>query len=322
MNLALSFNKAYLDYALVMLVSFCETNREHNEIYVLHSELESADTAYIKEALSCYDAELVFLNVTNYRWDLSTLPTMQMWSREIYYRLMLPDIMPENVDRILYLDVDTIVHRPLNEFYYQDFDGNDIVACVDSNGKEKPFEAFTEFQQSFIKPLWSSDFKYFNSGVILFNIAQMRENFGFDYYLSIMESWDYKMSAPDQDVLNYAHFGKVKFASSREFNLFARQAYNEGYTYEDLKGKNYIIHYVGNKPWDWMNTHFEFERLWWEFAALTPSYEKLMERFVESALSENRLENEAIRLNSEGEQLADALKEADAVLKRFEGFGN
>ena len=37
MNLALSFNKAYLDYALVMLVSFCETNREHNEIYVLHT---------------------------------------------------------------------------------------------------------------------------------------------------------------------------------------------------------------------------------------------------------------------------------------------
>lgn len=322
MNLALSFNKAYLDYALVMLTSFCENNRENNHIYILHSELEESDFRYLESALSAYEADIVSVDVRKYSWNFDDLPATRMWSKEIYYRLILPDIMPDNVDRIIYLDVDIVVHKSLEEFYYQDFNGNDLVACGDANDEVRMLEDYTLIQQKWVKDIWYSGYRYFNSGVLLINIAQMRGQYGFDFYLDIMKKWDFVMSAPDQDLLNYAHFGKVKFVPSEKYNLYARIAYKAGMKYEEMMEKNSIIHFAGDKPWDWVNTHYELERVWWEYAALTPIYEKLMESYVESAMTEERLENEAIRLCKERVQLADALKEANSVLKKFEGFNN
>ena len=42
---------------------------------------------------------------------------------ELYYRLLAPYLLPEEMERILYLDADIIINGSLREFYQQSIDG-------------------------------------------------------------------------------------------------------------------------------------------------------------------------------------------------------
>ena len=318
MNIAASFNKKYLNYAIVMFTSFCDSNPGHNNIFVMHSELDEADIHKLSKALEGYDVEISPIDVSA---DISTLrlPTTTVWSNEIYYRLLLPDKLPDSIDRLFYLDVDVIVHGSLKELYESDFDGADLMACADSNNTST-VDSFTNKVKEMLFYRFKDDFKYFNSGVLLLNIEKMRGVNTFTSYLKAMEEGNYEMAAPDQDILNYVHADKVKFISWEEYDLFARLAYKAGWTYQSAKEKNKIIHFAGDKPWNFANTHFELEKIWWDYAALTPVYTELMEEFVESAMSNQHLEKEAIRINSDIEAYGKAIDDAKAILDKFAGM--
>ncbi len=315
MNLAASFNRKYVNYAIVMFTSFCENNPEHNNIYALHSELLDEDFEKVEMSLAKYDVDVVFINVAK-DVDGIRLPSNENWSRETYYRLLLLDKLPPEVDRIFYLDIDVTVHGSLKELYYSDFEGADLMACEDSN-KRNSLDSYKPKVREMLLPRYGPEFRYFNAGVLLLNIEQMRENYSFDTYLNAMEEWNYQMVAFDQDILNYVHYDKVKYINWEEYDVFARLAYNLGWTYKDVKEKNKIIHFAGAKPWNFENIHYEIERFWWEYAALTPVYKELLENFVECALTNPYLENEAIRLCNENKEYAKAIDEAMQILSRF-----
>lgn len=315
MNVAASFNKKYVNYAIVMLTSFCESNPGHNDVFIMHSELEKEDIEKLSSALQKYGADVTPIDVSEEISNLN-LPVTVDWSPEIYYRLLLPDKLPEHVDKVFYLDVDVIVHGSLQELYEEDFEGADLRACYDSNNTNT-LDTYKDKVKEMLLPLYGEEFPYFNSGVLLMNIAQMRGKYTFRMYLDAMEKWDYKMSAPDQDILNYVHHDKVKYMNWEEYDLFAKMAYNAGWRYEQVKEKNKIIHYAGAKPWNFDNTHYEIERFWWDYAALTPVYKELLEDFLEYALTNDYLESEAIRLCNENKEYAKAIDEAMQLLSKF-----
>ncbi len=315
MNVAASFNQKYLNYAIVMFTSFCENNPEHNNIFVMHSELDEENIHKLFKALERYDVDISLIDVSKDIGSL-TLPTTADWSKETYYRLLLPDKLPDSIDRLFYLDVDVIVHGSLKELYESDFEGVDIMACPDSNNT-RTVDSFTDKAKEMFFYRYGNDFKYFNAGVLLLNIEKMRGVNTFASYLKAMEEWNYEMPAFDQDVLNYVHFGKIKFISWEKYDLFARQAYKAGWTYLDAQRKNKIIHFAGDKPWNFANTHYELEKIWWDYAALTPIYTELMEAFVESAMSNPHLESEAIRISNDIEAYGKAIDDAKAIMDKF-----
>ena len=49
---------------------------------------------------------------------------------EIYFRIFASKYLPQDLERILYLDADTIVINPLKELYETDFGGNYYVAAT------------------------------------------------------------------------------------------------------------------------------------------------------------------------------------------------
>ena len=315
MNFALSFNKKYLNYAIVTITSICESNGGHHDVYILHSELDNQDIFFISNSLYKYDVSIKALKIDFNRYK-DALPTSDYWSHEIYYRLFLPEILPDNVDRILYLDTDIIVHNNIDDLYNIDFEEADICACYDSND-QLDYSALSDIQQQMFEPLIAQGFKYFNSGVLLMNINSMKNKYRFETYLSAMKEWNNKMTAPDQDILNYIHHAKVKYISWRKYDLFAKLAYNSGWSYENVIQENCIIHFAGNKPWDCKNIHYSIEKLWWEYAEKTSVYKELMEGFLESALTDSFIEQEAMRLYAEKDQLNRALEEAKGILDKL-----
>ena len=125
MNLMLSVNDKYCEPAMVMLTSFLTNNSfEHNDIYFLYGNVSAENIGKISSFIgSKYDVSFYPIKINEN--DMPLLPIDYHFSIETYYRFFAQELLPENVERVLWLDADMIVRKSLEEFYYQDFEGND-----------------------------------------------------------------------------------------------------------------------------------------------------------------------------------------------------
>ena len=88
-------------------------------------------------------------------------------------------------------------------------------------------------------------------------------------------------------------------------------------SYEALKGKAIIV-FNDVIPWDGSGLHSDIEQIWWEYAKLTPFYREFQELFLECSLADEDLEKSAIRLCDEIDQIDDALKKANQIIKSMQ----
>lgn len=284
MNVALSLNKNYVDYATVLLYSLAVNQEEHVTAYLLHCELTAEDFKQMECNLKTLDIKLISLKVDT-EWFDKKCPVNSRWPREAYFRLLLVDLLPASVDRILYLDVDTIVNQSLSELYYSDFSASMMLVTADF--MELPYQEYLMKKQlEKFAPFLKQGFRYFNSGVLLMNIESMRiENHNFSFYCQVMkDDWNYEMVAPDQDLLNWIYADRVTYVPWERFDLLARMAHEHGITYEEVKEKTAVVHYTVEKPWESANYHFDIEKLWWDYAKMTPIYQILLENFLEKSI--------------------------------------
>lgn len=288
MNIITALNRKYIPYTVTMLVSLGINENEHVDAYLLNSELTNKDMEEIRNALSEYDVEAHSLSVDRKKFS-DRLPYNSQWSIETYYRLMMLELLPQTIDRILYLDGDMVINKSLSDLYHAEFEGAEIIACDDKSGLNTP-DSYGPKHNEMFREAYAQGYRYFNAGVMLLNIEEMRKKYSFQTYLDAIDAWDYKMEAPDQDILNWVHWKKVAYVDCMVYDLFARVAHNAQITYEEVKEGTAIIHFAGAKPWDNGNFHFDIERLWWDYAKRTPFYDSLLVEFKDSALRDKTVE--------------------------------
>ncbi len=286
MNIAIALNRKYFTYTYVMLTSLFHNNpNEEITCYVLHSELTSEDIVAFSQLAYKYGGHIVSVPIDRSAFA-GSLPTSDMWSIETYYRLMLLDVLPASVDRLLYIDVDTIIIGELGSFYNSEFGEKHFVVCEDSDpvGIVIPERAVMFTKQ------FEQGYRYFNAGIMLWDIERLRGHYNFKRYMSTAAELNYNFVAPDQDILNYTHWQQVAYCDWHRYNLYERNAHNQNITYDWAANNTAIIHYTGYKPWSSERFHYDLERYWWEYAAMTPYYNELCSEFVDAAMSDSTLE--------------------------------
>jgi len=172
-------------------------------------------------------------------------------------RLLLPELLPE-LDKILYLDCDIIVRQDLAQLWEKTVLADNYLAAI--------YEAAIEGQAERFRALGCDPAKYFNSGFLLMNLAQMREEKVSEKLLEACRV-PY-LEFPDQDALNQVCQGRVLplsplYNSIRTFFIpkykadFVRQ-YSEP-LWEQVQ-REATIHYTGGKPWNLFTVQFA---AWW-----------------------------------------------------------
>lgn len=312
MNIVTSLNDAYLKYTSVLLTSVLVNQKPENEIhiYIMHCDLHEETITALTKLCEQYGAIPSFLQIDKSIYE--KFPTSEDWSAESYIRLSLLDVLPKDVDRILYFDGDVIVNGPLDEMYCTDMGENEIggctdICCIGGIG-------FNDSRREiFAKQIEEGTLKYICSGVTLWDISKMRGRYSFEKYFSLAESLDFKMTAPDQDILNLAHHGKIYvFEDYMKYEAFGRLSYSRGLRYEEAKANTLVLHYIGAKPWRGNCIHFDLERIWWDYAKMTPYYAELLEAHMEETMASPQLyESFKTLIDSEkklGADLNEALK--------------
>ena len=131
MNIAIAINEAYVPYAYVLLYSIFKNNDDKKiKIFLLQDDVKKESLNKIRELIECNGATLetplIHIEKTH-----RIFYENYDWPKEICYRLELPEILPEEIDRILYLDADMIVQKSLEALYNMDFEGNELIAAKD-----------------------------------------------------------------------------------------------------------------------------------------------------------------------------------------------
>ena len=222
---------------------------ERYDAYILHSDLSPEDMEAIRQVSPRVNC--VFLPVDPALFE--GFPERKRYPRQIYYRLAAPLLLPRDLDRILYLDVDTLVINPLKSFYTMDFEGNYYIACTHIR------EALTKLNDLRLKVPEGSP--YVNTGVLMLNLPALRQNLTMDLIRdTALEKID-TFWLPDQDLLTVMHGDKILLADAQKFNLSDRilnfynaDPRNPRHDLAWVRENTVILHFCGkNRPW---NPHY------------------------------------------------------------------
>ena len=133
MNVLVAANEKYMHPLKVMLTSLLDSNKgEFHNIYFLYTHVYEKTVASLKKYLEKkFECKFIpnYIDVD----DFKDFPVCHHFSIETYYRFLAQDIIPQSEDRVLWLDADMIIRKPLNDFYYQDLEGKTLAACRSIN---------------------------------------------------------------------------------------------------------------------------------------------------------------------------------------------
>ena len=250
-NILLSSNEKYLKYADVLITSILENNRNVC-IYYVYSDKPSEMLKEIENEVLERGGEIKFVKPDNSLF--STFPkTSEYFSIEEYYTLFPHLYLPTDIDRILYLDIDTIVTKDLAEFYNTDFEDNFLIAAghVPNVIPKEPFDEERKCKG-----------EYFNSGVIIYNLNKLRQEISANFYAEVLRTSQRFFF--DQGMLNYLFCHKTKYVDTMKYcyRFYIAKKYPQ---YENEPDTRSIIHYICRsspyKPWDLYLTDEELDRL-------------------------------------------------------------
>lgn len=242
MKVAVTVNENYSYPLKVMLHSLFVHQREQVTVYLVHSRIGEACLKELKRFCASYGQELKEVQVTNDFFDKA--PTMQHFTKEMYYRLIFPWLLPWE-ERVLYLDPDIIVNEDLNSFFNRDLNGAALAAA-----RERLAMTGEHRKRLGLK----ADTVYMNSGVLLMDLKRMREMKKIEEIQCLLAKKEKDVIYPDQDMLNILWEGEILQAEDI-YNLNPNLLYLKEYLRMLPGGKmnkyGKIIHYMGpDKPWN------------------------------------------------------------------------
>ena len=239
----------FVEFIGVMLDSLFLHNR--NEKFRVHVIFSSKVSQKTKDRLSQLgeqsSAEFCFYELN---YDLfKAFPTRKTdhISVSAYIRLFMSEVLPNDIEKVLYLDGDILVVNSVRELWDMEL-GDAMVAAVE---ERYPFDTESPERLGYPK-----SYSYFNSGVLLVNLKKWKEcNFAQSCLDFIKTHYD-RIHLHDQDVLNALLYDKKKFISIRwnlmDFFLYKRPEVQDCRVadWEKALENPAIIHFTGRrKPW-------------------------------------------------------------------------
>lgn len=302
-SIVFAINNDYAPYLYICLKSLLAQTQTQNkyQIYVLETELFQKHKEYIK-SLQTENLKIEFIDIKKFlNEDIKkTFQVTAHFTPETYYRFFLPKIFPD-LDKVLYLDADTLIIKDIAPLFSIDIKNNYLGVTHDCEILRMVNIAGNKYSDYFTKTLGINVNSYFQAGVMLVNLAQMRQDNITEKLLSALK----KIKTPkfvDQDILNMVCQDKILFIKQNwnyTWHLpLADTQYLEHLpdfikkSYEDARQDPYIVHFTGNKmkPIDYPET--QYADIFWRYAQQTVYYTQLTKE------KENSLTQKQIKINS------------------------
>lgn len=258
-----AFNDDFAKFAAVSIISLLENNlNDEISLHLFHINCQRNTIDKIRQILERYTCKVTFHNFSPE--TLVGFPETGQYSLACYLRLWTPSILP-TIDKAIYIDSDTLIRKPLRELWDTDISNHSLGACLDST-----------FSRNIVAKYLTEDIiaHYFNSGVLLLNLAYWRENNVEAKLCKYLKHNNVKL--PDQDALNAVLYDTVKIMHPKWNALASYFTFTPKVPLSQFKYIPYlcrnacIVHFIGEiKPWhreSWM----AYKSEWLNYYAMSP----------------------------------------------------
>ena len=259
MNIAYACNEAYMEQTSVSIVSLLENNKNVDIINIYFIDMGTTEKSRdsLDRLVKKYGRELIIIDFNEIAYDLKIDNTGRHIA-SVYAKIFFGRIT--GLDRILYIDSDTVIVDDLSEYYNIDLTGY-YCAAVETIHTESDNEIIGLTKEE----------KAINDGVVLMNLSLWREDHILEKCQEYIAKWNGNPPVLSEGTINAVCKNKMLIVnpcynlSSGFGGVTARRIKmmtgRDFYTEEELRYANshpVIIHYLRgyyNRPWCKQCTH-------------------------------------------------------------------
>ncbi|MBO5472320.1 MAG: hypothetical protein J6A08_00785 [Lachnospiraceae bacterium] len=277
MNVYLTTGKKNYKYAYVAIKSLFEHNIDSEiYLYIVSEDLEDSDLRYEHELAEQYGNHIMILRFDekkaseqiklreNDHWAIGTMSSYWLFH----------ELLPEEVDRIIVIESDTVIVGDLSEIYQIDFE-DAYVICPGPEHKPKN-------HRDFMERIGGECLTFVLS---MYNVDRIRKDFTLEDILKTDADIRAKAGNSMMElVFGLLFAGRIKYIPGKISCIDENERYIEelGYDYlAECEKTAKIIHFSSygdySKPW---NPVFLVPgyAVWWKYAADSPYYKEYIER--------------------------------------------
>lgn len=283
MNILYTLNDKFVPQVAAGICSVCENNKDVKDIkfYLISKEITDDNKQKLKDFVEKYNREIEIKELGDINQYIDFEFDTTGWNSIVLARLVLDKFLPEDMERVLYLDGDTIVRESLKELWETNIENYVLGASIEPTiDKKRKKDLGLE-----IKP-------YYNAGVLLVNLKKWKQLNAGKIILDYYKENNGKLFANDQDAINgslsdniYTLLPKYNF-----YNIFYQYSYNflrklmkpveyiKKEDFEKCVENPIIIHYLGEeRPWR-LGNHHKYRDDYLKYLNKTPWENQGMER--------------------------------------------
>lgn len=270
-NVVLASDDNYAQHVAVVATSILDNTMVASKLhfFILNDNISKKKISLIKKTVEKFEAKIEFIDIGNDK--LKNIYLSGHVSRAAYFRLMIADLVPEDVKKVIYLDVDLLVCDDIIKLWKVDIGKFPLGAVLDYG-----IITSSRMRKHKEKVIGLSDsYKYFNSGVLIINVKEWRLN---DYGSKVLAfAQKEKLLHHDQDALNKIFMNNWYEIPLRwnvippVFYLFSKILLHSGFRTEAILAKKMpaVIHYAGRyKPWEFQKYN-GFNDKYYAYLAIT-----------------------------------------------------
>ena len=262
----------YAKFAGTSMLSLFDNTRSEVTVHLLHDDTLTAENrdkfSYIAGR---YSQRIKFYNLSERCSDkiaeiIKLIPNVENAAVTVgaFYKLLIPQVLPANIKKAVFIDPDTIVNLDINELWQIELSDKILGGVPEVLNDADPNKTFLLCSEGIIN---GAD--YFNCGVLVMNLEFLRAE-----EQKIMQGIKFRGENPkqkflEQTVLNYCFAGRT-FHLPLEFNTFVRK---DRSAVEPVAGRK-IYHYAGAKSKMGLDMTDPFNLLWMNYFIKTPFFDE------------------------------------------------
>lgn len=279
MNLLLSSDNNYAQHLGVAIYSVLFNNAEIESIrfFVVDNGIKEDNIKKLRQVIEPFkNAELSFISFEKWK---NRLNLSMEWpiSLSSYARLFMGSMLPEDVDRVLYLDCDMVVCGSLQPLWMTDMRGHVLGAVQDYQGDITKQKIGLGVGDS-----------YFNAGMLLIDLYLWRQMHMEDLCLHFIDAHKGNVFHHDQGTLNgvfqnswyrlpvkYNLMTLAFLVKPQKLSLFCKDSSPSLYDVEEIERAlkdPVILHFtpsLTSRPWVATCIH-PLRHMYWDYLARTP----------------------------------------------------
>lgn len=253
---------SYSMYTGTAMASLFENTREPVTVHLLHNDtLSPQNRERFIQLCASYGQNIGFYRVSAEQdFDIAAIEK-RGYCEGIMFRLYLPRLLPAAVEKIIYLDSDLLINMDIRELWELPLQGCSLAAVKD------PHVPFVSWFDDYIREVLKVDPDlYFNSGVLIMDIARIRKHH--ELVAECRELFQ-KITTffPDQDLLNVVFQDDVRYMD-RKYNWFLIRNHNQPLG-EKIYHYNAAVFNFPNQLLNFAGLYFDYwDKTPWRDAAL------------------------------------------------------